>query len=358
MKTKTLILNIAITTILIGMTSCKKKEADTMEDHNQHTPAPVPLNINYPAAYVVNGTSNNISVIKLSDNTVAETISLNGSTFPHHIYLNPAKTKLAVAITSKDLSGGHVGHGGSLAGQKIQIIDVVTGNIDKEIGVAKLPHNAAYNVAGDELWIPQGDSVQGTVLVYKTSDWSLLNTINVGKLPSEVTFASNGSKVYVANTKDGSISVINPSTKAVMQTIAVGIMPVGAWPASNGKMYADNEGSQTVSEIDVTTNSVTATINLGFKPGYVAYNSLNAELWVTDATNGKVVYYTLVGSIWTNQGNITTGADAHAIAFSGDGSKAYITNQGANTVSVINVSNHTVTNTINVGSKPNGIILK
>ncbi len=358
MKTRSLIINLVITAIVITTSSCKKKDTDTPEDHNQHTPAPVPLNINYPAAYVVNGTSNNISVIKLFDNTVAETISLNGSTFPHHIYLNPAKTKLAVAITSKDLSGGHSGHGASLPGQKIQIIDVVTGNIDKEIGVTKLPHNAAFNVAGDELWIPQGDSVQGTVLVYKTSDWSLLNTINVGKLPSEVTFAANGSKVYVANTKDGSISVINPSTKAVMQTIIVGVMPVGAWPASNGKMYADNEGSQTVSEIDVTTNSVTATINLGFKPGYVAYNSLNAELWVTDATNGKVVYYTLVGSIWTNQGNIITGADAHAITFSSDGSKAYITNQGANTVSIINVSSHTVTNTINVGSKPNGIILK
>ena len=359
MKTQTVILNIAIAAFIFGISSCKKKEHETMEDHNQHNPTPSnPLNINYPAAYVVNGSANNISVIKLSDNTVSETISLNGSTFPHHIYLNPAKTKLAVAITSKDLSGGHAGHGGAVPGQKIQIIDVVTGNIDKEIGVAKLPHNATFNVAGDELWIPQGDSVQGTVLVYKTSDWSLLNTINVGKLPSEVTFANDGSKVYVANTKDGSISIINPNSKVVIQTINVGMMPVGAWPASNGKMYADNEGSQTVSEIDVATNSITATINLGFKPGYVAFNSSNSELWVTDATNGKAVYYTLVGGTWTNQGNIATGSDAHAIAFSVDGSKAYITNQGANTVSIIDVLNHTVTQTINVGSKPNGIILK
>ena len=358
MKSKFLLLNIAITAIVVSVFSCKKKETHS-EDHSQHNPTPlVPLNINYAAAYVVNGNSNNISVIKLSDNTVSETISLNGSTFPHHIYINPAKTKLAVAITSKDLSGGHSGHGGSLSGQKIQIIDAVTGNIDKEIAVAKLPHNASYNQAGDELWIPQGDSVQGTVLVYKTSDWTLLNTINVGKLPSEVTFANDGSKVYVANTKDGSVSIINPSTKSVIQTVSVGVMPVGAWPASNGKMYADNEGSQTVSEIDVLTNSVTATINLGFKPGYVAYNSSNSELWVTDATNGKVVYYTLVATVWTNQGNITTGTDAHAITFSADGSKAYVTNQGANSVSVINISSHAVTTTVNVGTKPNGIILK
>lgn len=358
MKNKSLLFCLGVCLILTNLFSCKKKEEPAAEDHTQTHPPVVPLNINYPAAYIVNGSSNTISVLKLSDNTISETISLNGATFPHHIYLNPAKTKMAIAITSKDLSQGHAGHGGSVAGQKIQIIDVVTGNIDKEISVAQLPHNAIYNLTGTELWIPQGDSVIGTVLVYKTSDWTLQNTINVGKLPSEVTFSNDGTKAYVANTKDGSVSIIDPASKIVLQTITTGINPVGAWPASNGKMYADNEGSQTVSEIDVSTNTISATINLGFMPGYVAYNSTNSELWVSDATNGKVVYYTLVASIWTLQGNISTGANAHAIAFSADGSKAYVTNQGANTISIINVGSHTVTNTVNVGAKPNGVVLK
>ena len=357
MKTKTLVVIAFIVVSILSIYSCKKKEEQHAEQHDPSHTAPVPLNINYPAAYIVNGSSNTISVLRLSDNVLTETISLNGATFPHHIYLNPTKTKFAVAITSKDLSEGHSGHGGSAAGQKIQIIDVVTGNIDKEISVNQLPHNAIYNSLGTELWIPQGDSVLGTVLVYKTSDWTLQNTINVGQLPSEVTFSNDGSKVYVANTKDGTISVIDPTTKTVLQTITTGINPVGAWPASNGKMYADNEGSQTISEIDVLTNTITATINLGFTPGYVAYNTVNAELWVSDATNGKVVYYSLVSNVWVLQGNITTGANAHAIAFSADNSKAYVTNQDANNVSIINVLTHLVSATVNVGSKPNGIIL-
>lgn len=357
MKNKILISNIVIALVAINLASCKKKEETKAEDHTVTHPVTTPLNINYPAAYIVNGSSNNISVIKLSNNTVTETISLNGATFPHHIYLNHTKTKMAVAITSKDLSAGHAGHGGSVEGQKIQIIDVVTGNIDKEISVGQLPHNAIFNPTSTELWIPQGDSVLGTVLVYKTTDWTLQNTINVGQLPSEVTFSNDGSKVYVANTKDGSISVIDPTSKNVIQTISTGINPVGAWAAGNGKMYADNEGSQTVSEIDVLTNTITATINLGFMPGYVAYNTSNSELWVSDATNGKVVYYTLVSTVWTLQGNITTGANAHAIAFSSDGSKAYVTNQDANTISVIDVATHTIVNTISVGAKPNGIVL-
>ena len=69
--------------------SCKKHG---MTNDMTHDVSHAMLNINYPAAYIVNGSSNNISVVKLSDNTVTETISLNGATFPHHIYMNPAKT--------------------------------------------------------------------------------------------------------------------------------------------------------------------------------------------------------------------------------------------------------------------------
>jgi YVTN family beta-propeller protein len=241
---------------------------------------------------------------------------------------------------------------------KVQIIDAVTGMIDKEISLSKLPHNAIFNSAGTELWLGQMDTIQSQVLVYKTSDWTLQNTINVGKGLSEVTFSNDGTMAFACNTMDGTVTLIDASTKMIHTTLTVGTDPVGAWSASNGKMYVDNEMSQTVSEISVSGMSVTSTINLGFKPGYVAYHTASGELWVSDATNGKVVYYTLVGSVWTLQGNITTGADAHAIAFNSDGTKAYVTNQGAGNVSVVDVATHTVSQTISVGSKPNGIAFK
>lgn len=307
---------------------------------------------------MVNGSSNNVSVIKLSDNTVSETIALNGATFPHHIYINPAKTKLAIAITATDLSGGHAGHAGAKAGLKVQIIDAVTGMIDKEIALSKMPHNAIFNTIGTELWIGQMDTIQSQVLVYNTSDWTLKNTINVGKGLSEVTFSNDGAMAFACNTMDGTVTLIDANTKMMLTTLTVGADPVGAWSASNNKMYVDNEASQTISEISVSSMTVTSSINLGFKPGYVAYHTSSGELWVSDATNGKVVYYTLISGVWTIQGNIITGADAHAITFNSDGKKAFITNQGARSVSVIDVASHIVTQTIIVGTKPNGIVIK
>ncbi len=317
----------------------------------------VKLNITHPAAFVVNGLGNSISVINLNDDTKVEDIGLNGAKYPHHIYLSPDKSKFAVAITGVDLSGGHGGHGGSGSGYKVQIINSVTGIIEKEIALAKLPHNAVFSPNGSELWIPQSDT-PSHVLIYNTTDWTKLKEITVGHMTSEVTFAADGSKAYAANTDEATVSVINPITKTVETDISVGVTPVGAWPATNGKMYVDNETSKTVSEIDVATNQVTSTINLGFKPGYVAYSDHHSELWVSDSDNGKAIYFKLVGGVWTKDGEIATGADAHAIVFNADGSKAYVTNQGANTVSVIDLGTHTKIKDIPVGNKPNGIVLK
>jgi YVTN family beta-propeller protein len=342
---------IATTIIAFTVSSCTKHDEHDSDHDN-------PLNINYPAAYVVNGASNNLSVIKLSDNTVSETISLNGAVFPHHIYMNSKKTKLAVAITSSDLSGGHGDHTTATAGLKVQIIDANTGIIDKEIALSKMPHNAIFNRDDSELWVGQMDTIQSQILVFNTADWTLKNTINVGRGLSEVTFSNDGLMVFACNTMDGTTTLIDANTKMVKTTLIVGTDPVGAWSASNGNMYVDNEKSQNISEIAVSTMSVKSTINLGFKPGYVAYHQLSSELWVSDATNGKVVYYTLVSGVWSLQGNIVTGADAHAIAFNSDGTKAYVTNQGAGSVSVIDVPTHAVLQTISVGLKPNGIAIK
>jgi YVTN family beta-propeller protein len=319
------------------------------------------VHIDYPAAYVVNGGSNNLAVIRLSDFAFTEVIDLAEAPYPHHIYLSPDKNLLAVAITGTDLSGGHGGHGGSGGtgeGLRIQIINPVNGDIHHEIPLMHLPHNAIFNPAGTELWVPQSDSAVGSVFIFSTNTWSLEHTIQVGSLPSEVTFSFDGSKAYVANTGDGTISIIDPIGKNVINTIVTGEDPVGAWSAANGKMYVDNEDARTITEIDVATDSIISTLHLGFVPGYAAYHASSGELWISDATNGRVAYFSRVNDVWTQQGNISTGDNTHAIAFTQDGTKAFVTNQGANTVSILDVAAHAVIKNILVGESPNGIAIR
>lgn len=345
---------VAIAATALFMSSCKKKDNMTA----------VEKNINYPAAYVVNGESSTISVIKLSTNTITDSIELMGTggsmiMWPHHIYhhQNADMHHMTIGVPGMDLSAGHSGGMPGMTGSVV-VMDAVTGMILKNLQVPVMNHNAVYSPDGSEIWTSQMD-MAGKVLVYNASTYALKNTINVGMEPAEVTFSADGSKAYVCNGMDNSVTIINPSTKAVITTINVGMNPVGAWPSSIGKMFIDNEDGQTISVIDVASNTNVVTIMLNFKPGYAAYNSTLNELWVTDATNGKVVYYRDMGAnTWMKHGEFATGADAHAIVFTTAGDIAYVTNQGANTVSVINASTHTKLKDIPVGKKPNGIVLK
>jgi len=121
-------------------------------------------------------------------------------------------------------------------------------------------------------------------------------------------------------------------------------------------MYVDNEDGQTVSIIDVKTLKVVETIVLGFMPGFVAYRGGMKEMWVTDPMAGKVHWWTKDATgkmVYT--GAFNTDAGSHAIAFKD--MMAYVTNQEAANVSVIDVMQHKVTKTISVGKKTNGIVI-
>ena len=349
--------NIAIIISFIGaliLTSCNK---DDKMDMPMET-----INVNYPAAYVVNGEDATISVIKLSTNELTATIPLMGTgsdmiMWPHHI--SSHQNHLAIGVPGMDLSAGHSGLNTSGMNGKLLIVDALNGSIVKNITLPLMNHNTIYSPNGNEIWVPQMD-MNGKVLVYNASTNALINTINVGMMPAELTFSSDGTKAYVANGDDDNITVINTATKAIITTIAVGDNPVGAWTGTNGKMYVDNEDGQTISVIDVATDMVEETITLGFMPGIASYNSAKNELWVSDPMAGKVHYWTWDAgmNMWMHGSSFNTGAGAHAIAFTTDGNTAYVTNQTANTVSVVNTTNHSVAKTINVGRKPNGIVIK
>ena len=321
------------------------------------------INVDYPAAYIVNGEDATVSVVKLSTNEVTETIELMATgadmiMWPHHI--SSHENHLAIGVPGLDLSAGHSGLMTAGMTGKLLVIDAMNGSIVKNINLPLMNHNSIYSPNGNEIWVPQMDDMNSKVLVYDATTNALLNTINVGMMAAELTFSSDGTKAYVANGDDDSVTVINASTKAIITTIPVGDNPVGAWTGSNGKMYVDNEDGQTISVIDVTTNSIDETITLGFMPGIASYNGPKNELWVSDPMAGKVHYWTWDAgmNMWMHGSAFNTGAGAHAIAFTTDGNTAYVTNQTANTVSVVNTTNHSVTKTINVGRKPNGIVIK
>ncbi|MEZ0542748.1 YncE family protein [Fibrella arboris] len=347
--------------LMLGLSACNMHDMSSMQPE---------LNINYPAAYVVNAEGNSLSVIDLAGQQVKETISFGEASgghstmsmtdmvmWPHHIYLSPDGSKLGVGVPGMDLSAGHAGGTSGMTG-RVLVVDPKTGATTVNHQTPVMNHNAVFSPDGSEIWTSQMEDA-GKVLVYNAATMALKNTIAVGMEPAEVTMSANGQYAFVANGMSNTVTVIKVADKSVTKTILVGDDPVGAWPGADGRMYVDNEKGQSISVIDVATLTVVETVKLGFTPGYAAYHATRNELWVSQAGKGtNVAIFERMNGSWMKMSEVQTGLDAHAIAFTKDGTTAYVTNQGAATVSVVDVAKRTKSKDIAVGKKPNGIVLK
>jgi len=308
--------------------------------------------IDFDALYVVNGGDASLSVINTEKNTVASTIVLQNVQYPHHVYLSADTERMLVAVPGIDLSGGHSGHGGSVGGPEgaVLVLDAHTGKTIMARRTPAVNHNAIYSPGGAEIWTAQLD---GTVLVLDAESLDTTRTLKVGLNPSEVTFSLDGHYAFVADTGSNQITVFDPETKSLTKTIQVGTTPVGAWQGTNSRAYVDNEDDGTVSAIDVSTLDVVLTYRLGFTPGMIAFGP-DGNVWVADSFNAKVVIFRPDRD--ERVATVPAGDGAHGIAFRGDGKFAYVTNQVANTLSVIDVESRSLVQTLPIGQKPNGLV--
>ena len=105
--------------------------------------------------------------------------------------------------------------------------------------------------------------------------------------------------------------------------------------------------------INTATNTVTATITVGATPAGVAVSPDGTRAYVTNYGSDTVsVIDTATNTVTAT---ITVGSRPEGVAVSPDGTRAYVTNANSDTVSVIDTATNTVTATITVGSQPAGV---
>ena len=126
-----------------------------------------------------------------------------------------------------------------------------------------------------------------------------VNPIPVGDAPTGVAAAPDGSRVYVTNRLDDTVSVINAATNSVVGLpIAVGRDPWGvAVTPDGGRVYVANRASNTVSVIETRTNTVVDTdpttdgvnpIRVGSRPFGVAVTPYGSRVYVANALSNSV----------------------------------------------------------------------
>ena len=337
----------SIPLIVLFLFSCKKNDID------------LPVYFTRDSALVLNGGENSISVINTKNFSEKSRflIENNGKAFAHHIYFSSDRNKLAVALPEYDFSNGHNGlHGSNVLGG-IAVIDVKANKTGGIFPVSIANHNAIFSIDGKEIWTSLV-SHSGKIAIYNSENYKLIKEIPVGPDPSEVIFASNGTLAFVACGETSFLTVIDTQTKEIIKEIKVDPFPTNVWPGwSQNIVFVENGNQKTINIIDLDSFKVIDYIDFDFVPGFMIFNSLTSELWVCAPGINKLKIFEKTDSVWKLKNEIETDRDPHQIGFINNLTQAIVINQKGNTAQLIDVKTLKVIKKINVGLKPNGIVI-
>jgi YVTN family beta-propeller protein len=190
-----------------------------------------------------------------------------------------------------------------------------------------------------------GDSV-GAI---SSSGGAIRAVVTLGTPPSVV--AAGDGAVWVANYNEGTVSRIDPATRAVVQTIQVGTTPSGI-AVGAGAVWVTNNYGQTVSRIDPAVDRVVQTIPVGNAPTGVAVG--DASVWVANSSDGTL-----------SRIDAVTGDVIRTIELGGAGATdvavgeaaVWVSDQAGDRVLRVDPQTDQLTASINVGAGPTAIVV-
>ena len=122
------------------------------------------------------------------------------------------------------------------------------------------------------------------VLVAELPVNSVVATPAVGDSPRAVALSPDGSRAYVANTDDDTVTVLNTADNSTVRTITVGDRPTAiALNSTGGTVYVANAGGSSVTSIDAASGAVLGTVNLGHEPSGIAVSPDNNFVYTANA---------------------------------------------------------------------------
>ena len=237
----------------------------------------------------------------------------------------------------------------------VTVIDTSTNLVTATIPVGVRPFGVAASPNGMRVYVANSDQGPGgnSVSVIGTTTAGVIATVPMSGATAAVV-TPNSARVYVTASHSDSVSVIDASTNTVTATVSVGDFPFGIAVTPDGsRVYVANLSGNSVSVIDTGTNTVTATVPVGKVVDGIVVTPDGSRAYVANENTGTVsVINTATNTV---SATIPVGAFPVGVAVAPDGLRVYVANESGSSVSVIDVATNTVTATIPVGSAPYGI---
>jgi YVTN family beta-propeller protein len=141
----------------------------------------------------------------------------------------------------------------------------------------------------------QNDSPVVYVACYRNDSVTVIDKdnqttlINVGDGPTGLAVTPDGEDVYVANTNDNTVSIIDTFTNTVIDTVRVGNGPWGIAVGAGGKyVYVTNSDADTVTVILTADRSIVRTYSVGDTPRGVSAPRNGTFAYVINQGNGSI----------------------------------------------------------------------
>ena len=291
-----------------------------------------------PKAYIGNFKDNSVSVIDTDSGTVVATVPVSAG--PH-----------GMAITRDGRTVYVSGDGSS----SVDVIDTATDKVVKTIEVGKTPNGIALTPDNRLLLVTvYGDN---RLALIDTSTQSVAGTIPVPK-PHTVAISPDGKMAYVTVQEPGhfELAMVDLNARSVVRNVALEKTPRDGEFGYDGKLfYFTQAGLNSVQVLDPTSSKIIGEIPTGVSPHYVGYPRGSAFGMIVVQGPGELLLFDPA----TNKParSVAVGKQPHWATASSDGKKAYVTNEGSNDLTIVDLASGQ-TKTVAVGTAPRKVVVQ
>jgi YVTN family beta-propeller protein len=197
---------------------------------------------------------------------------------------------------------------------------------------------------------PRTAATVGHAEAIETATFSVSASIPVGKCPVYAVQSPDGKRFFVLNRGDDTITVINSQNNTLDQCT----------PFLNqaGQLVTCHPSLPLSTSAGLSGAGVPAVAG----PVYAEYNAATSQIVVADYDGGTITVIDVSLDEFGNDGpnfgttfTIPVGTNPASVTVLNDGSRAYTANQADGTVSIVNLSSHTLIKTLAVNGHPRSV---
>ncbi|MFP4093635.1 MAG: glutaminyl-peptide cyclotransferase [Cyclobacteriaceae bacterium] len=199
---------------------------------------------------------------------------LPGGSDPEQFDISPDGTKLFVSNEDADMAS---------------IVDIPSGKVIKSVDVGREPEGVKVSPDGSVFYVT--GETDHNITVVDAESGEVKADIKVGKRPRDVIFNDEGTYAFVSGETDGTISVIDVAENEVISSIALPekSRPMGqVLSPDNRKLYVANGRAKTVLEIDLATQKVSRSVEVGVRPWGITLSTDGQRLYTANGPSDDI----------------------------------------------------------------------